>query len=49
MSELARAHSPSEMVLLGLDALYMEKCGRWRLRGLRPADTPTGVSPNTWN
>jgi hypothetical protein len=40
MSELARAHSPSEMVLLGLDALYMEKCGRWRLRGLRPAGHP---------
>jgi hypothetical protein len=28
------------MVLLGLDALYMEKCGRWRLRGLRPAGHP---------
>ncbi|MEY4033295.1 MAG: hypothetical protein RL492_489 [Verrucomicrobiota bacterium] len=40
MSELARAHSPEEMVLLGLDALYMEKCGRWRLRGLRPAGHP---------
>lgn len=40
MSELARAHSPAEMVLLGTDALYMEKCGRWRLRGLRPAGHP---------
>jgi hypothetical protein len=40
MSELARAHSPEEMLILGLDALYMEKCGRWRLRGLRPAGHP---------
>lgn len=40
MSELARAHSATEMVLLGIDALYMEKCGRWRLRGLRPAGHP---------
>ena len=40
MSELARSHSPEEMLLLGLDALYMEKCGRWRLRGLRPAGHP---------
>ena len=40
MSELARAHSPTEMILLGIDALYMEKCGRWRLRGLRPAGHP---------
>jgi hypothetical protein len=28
------------MLVLGLDALYMEKCGRWRLRGLRPAGHP---------
>jgi hypothetical protein len=40
MSELARSHSATEMVLLGIDALYMEKCGRWRLRGLRPAGHP---------
>ena len=40
MSELARSHPPEEMLLLGLDALYMEKCGRWRLRGLRPAGHP---------
>lgn len=40
MSELARTHSPEQMILLGLDALYMEKCGRWRLRGLRPAGHP---------
>ena len=40
MSELARAHTPEEMILLGIDALYMEKCGRWRLRGLRPAGHP---------
>lgn len=40
MSELARSHPPSEMTLLGIDALYMEKCGRWRLRGLRPAGHP---------
>lgn len=40
MSELARSHSPEQMLLLGLDALYMEKCGRWRLRGLRPAGHP---------
>lgn len=40
MSELARAHSPEEMIVLGIDALYMEKCGRWRLRGLRPAGHP---------
>lgn len=40
MSELARQHSATEMVLLGIDALYMEKCGRWRLRGLRPAGHP---------
>lgn len=40
MSELAKAHSPEQMLLLGLDVLYMEKCGRWRLRGLRPAGHP---------
>ncbi len=40
MSELARAHSPEQMLVLGLDAIYMEKCGRWRLRGLRPAGHP---------
>ena len=40
MSELARAHSPEQMLILGLDALYMQKCGRWRLRGLRPAGHP---------
>jgi hypothetical protein len=40
MSELARSHPPEEMLVLGLDALYMEKCGRWRLRGLRPAGHP---------
>ena len=40
MSELARSHPPAEMLLLGLDGLYMEKCGRWRLRGLRPAGHP---------
>lgn len=40
MSELARSHSPEQMLILGLDALYMEKCGRWRLRGLRPAGHP---------
>ena len=26
--------------MIGLDGLYMEKCGRWRLRGLRPAGHP---------
>ena len=40
MSELARSHSPEAMQLIGLDSLYMEKCGRWRLRGLRPAGHP---------
>ena len=40
MSELARTHSPEQMLVLGLDTLYMEKCGRWRLRGLRPAGHP---------
>jgi hypothetical protein len=40
MSELARSHSPEQMLILGIDALYMEKCGRWRLRGLRPAGHP---------
>lgn len=40
MSELAHAHSPEQMVLLGIDNLYMQKCGRWRLRGLRPAGHP---------
>ncbi len=40
MCELARSHAPAEMLLLGLDGLYMEKCGRWRLRGLRPAGHP---------
>lgn len=40
MSELARAHTPEQMLVLGVDALYMEKCGRWRLRGLRPAGHP---------
>jgi hypothetical protein len=40
MSELARSYSPEQMLILGLDTLYMEKCGRWRLRGLRPAGHP---------
>lgn len=40
MCELARSHSTEQMLFLGLDALYMEKCGRWRLRGLRPAGHP---------
>jgi len=40
MSELARAYSPEQMLILGLDTLYIEKCGRWRLRGLRPAGHP---------
>jgi hypothetical protein len=34
MSELARSHSPEQMLILGLDALYMEKCGRWRLSSI---------------
>ncbi len=40
MSELAMDLTPQAMELLGLDALYMRKCGRWRLRGLRPAGHP---------
>jgi hypothetical protein len=40
MSELARAYSPEQMLIVGIDAMYMEKCGRWRLRGLRPAGHP---------
>lgn len=40
MSELAHAHSPEQMILLGIDHLYMQKCGRWKLRGLRPAGHP---------
>ena len=40
MSELARSYSPEQMLILGLDTLYIEKCGRWRLRGLRPAGHP---------
>jgi len=40
MSELAQTYKPSEMILLGTDKLYLEKTGRWRLRGLRPAGHP---------
>ncbi len=40
MSELAADLSPEAMELLGLDAVYMRKCGRWRLRGLRPSGHP---------
>jgi hypothetical protein len=28
------------MILIGIDHLYMQKCGRWKLRGLRPAGHP---------
>lgn len=40
MSELAADLPPEAMELLGLDAVYMRKCGRWRLRGLRPSGHP---------
>lgn len=40
MSELAQSYSPQTMMLMGIDKLYLEKCGRWRLRGLRPAGHP---------
>lgn len=39
-SELAADLPPEAMTLLGLDAVYMRKCGRWRLRGLRPTGHP---------
>ncbi len=40
MSELASDLTSEAMELLGLDAVYMRKCGRWRLRGLRPTGHP---------
>lgn len=40
MSELAADLTPESMTLIGLDAVYMRKCGRWRLRGLRPSGHP---------
>lgn len=40
MSELAHTYPPEQMTLLGVDAMYLKKSGRWRLRGLRPAGHP---------
>jgi hypothetical protein len=40
MSELAHTYPPEQMTLLGVDAIYLKKSGRWRLRGLRPAGHP---------